>query len=559
MKGALFLALAFTACGTPRPKPNPRPPSAELPAHPPAKTVDPFKAAARGAIVKRRRRPAAARLLPDDMVQMRRRFTLSVGDLPGHASSASENIQAVLDLCTSLPDQHLDPAKLACDELIEALEAPPGLSRDAQVELIAREVVLGYAWATRGAAAGVHWQQDQVWRTWMLERRRRRVSRPADWPTGPEEAQKAVLRETLARLESGAVADTIQWATPGGGQYLALQIAHRRYAQIIAAGGFAVMPSRVKSLRQRARSPLVAQLRDRLAQEGFTTTPKDPARFEHTLAVALADYQRAHGLRPAVRVGRKTLRALRRTARSKLALIQRGLDDWRRAPPRSSRFIQVNIPSFRGELWTQGRIKLRFPVIVGSSKRARVDGVLKRPNATPELVSQIESININPEWNIPRRILEEEILPKEPFYSGLDRAQWLEERGYEIVAGGTRAERVRQPASPRNPLGRVKFSLPNPHAIFLHDTPQKRYFRRSRRALSHGCIRVKRPLALAQALMRSTDWTRVKRWLRDGESASIVLEHPVPIYLDYHLVWVDPGGRVQFLEDLYRRRPRVRR
>ncbi|MEM7669386.1 MAG: L,D-transpeptidase family protein, partial [Pseudomonadota bacterium] len=48
---------------------------------------------------------------------------------------------------------------------------------------------------------------------------------------------------------------------------------------------------------------------------------------------------------------------------------------------------------------------------------------------------------------------------------------------------------VRQPPGRANALGTVKFMFPNPHAIYLHDTPERHLFARETRAFSSGCVR----------------------------------------------------------------------
>jgi len=145
-------------------------------------------------------------------------------------------------------------------------------------------------------------------------------------------------------------------------------------------------------------------------------------------------------------------------------------------------------------------------------------------------------------------------------------------RGYQVVdAGGTVISptavdwsqvsaaglpyRVRQGPGRGNALGQVKFMFPNEHAIYLHDTPSKRLFDRSMRALSHGCIRVRDPLTLAERLLEVDGIGRatIESWVADGYNHHVRLAEPVPVHLVYVTAWVDPDGAVHFREDIYGR------
>lgn len=96
--------------------------------------------------------------------------------------------------------------------------------------------------------------------------------------------------------------------------------------------------------------------------------------------------------------------------------------------------------------------------------------------------------------------------------------------------------------------------LPNSHNVYLHDTPRKSLFRRSKRDFSHGCIRVENPIGLAEYLLSAErGWTmeKIESEIRKGRSQSIVLPEPVPVYLVYFTSWVDDEGNIQFRDDVY--------
>jgi len=106
-----------------------------------------------------------------------------------------------------------------------------------------------------------------------------------------------------------------------------------------------------------------------------------------------------------------------------------------------------------------------------------------------------------------------------------------------------------------NALGRLKINFPNPYSIYMHDTPQKQYFKRDFRAFSHGCIRLHEPLSLGKMLLErhgSLDEEQFQQVLDELKERTIALDAPVPIYVEYNVTTVDEKGRAHFLADVYR-------
>jgi murein L,D-transpeptidase YcbB/YkuD len=167
-------------------------------------------------------------------------------------------------------------------------------------------------------------------------------------------------------------------------------------------------------------------------------------------------------------------------------------------------------------------------------------------------------LEFNPYWNVPRSILDKEILPK------LERnPAWLAQNDMETVPPGAsmadlRAARarVRQRPGPKNSLGAIKFVLPNPMDIYLHSTPARELFERSRRDLSHGCIRVEMPAALAQFVLAGQakwDADAIQAALQPGPTRHVDLAHPVPVVIFYATAITDSDGSVRFVADIYGR------
>ncbi len=155
---------------------------------------------------------------------------------------------------------------------------------------------------------------------------------------------------------------------------------------------------------------------------------------------------------------------------------------------------------------------------------------------------------LNPWWNVPPRIFDEEIEPH------LDDADWIAEHDYEIYEDDGRLM-ARQRPGEQNALGRVKFIFPNPHNTFLHDTPSKKYFDYPVRAFSHGCVRVQDPLELARYFMTEYDHggaERLDRIMELESTIKIEFEREIPVFFEYYAVRVDDDGLVHFLADPYR-------
>jgi murein L,D-transpeptidase YcbB/YkuD len=116
--------------------------------------------------------------------------------------------------------------------------------------------------------------------------------------------------------------------------------------------------------------------------------------------------------------------------------------------------------------------------------------------------------------------------------------------------------RLRQEPGPRNPLGRLKFVFPNKFGVHLHDTPARGLFSRFDRDVSHGCIRVEKPMELASVLLRDDahhSVEKIQEWIGGGARKTVSLRNPVPVHILYWTAWVDERGTIHFRKDIYGR------
>ncbi|HSR72639.1 MAG TPA: L,D-transpeptidase family protein, partial [Kiloniellales bacterium] len=180
-------------------------------------------------------------------------------------------------------------------------------------------------------------------------------------------------------------------------------------------------------------------------------------------------------------------------------------------------------------------------------------------------------IIVNPDWTVPPKLARQDILPKVR-----ENPSYLAEHNFTVFSGWSAEARRLDPASidwsgiggksfpyklvqapgPNNALGRIKFMLPNRYNVYLHDTPSRELFDRTTRAFSSGCVRLAKPLELADHLLRDQpDWdpSRLRAAIDSGRTMRINLPVSIPVYFTYFTAWVDDDGTVQFRDDVYDR------
>jgi murein L,D-transpeptidase YcbB/YkuD len=175
-------------------------------------------------------------------------------------------------------------------------------------------------------------------------------------------------------------------------------------------------------------------------------------------------------------------------------------------------------------------------------------------------------VELNPTWTVPPTILREDVLPKvrnDPGYLRRENITVLDRDGRRVDPSSVnwstagRAYTLRQEPGPANALGRIKLMFPNPHAVYLHDTPATELFERPERTFSSGCIRVEDPLALAELVLDSPAWSRARleAKIANGTTQRINLPRPVPVLLVYLTAVADSDGTTRFYRDVYDRDP----
>ncbi len=322
-----------------------------------------------------------------------------------------------------------------------------------------------------------------------------------------------------------------------------------------------------KKIVKGERGPRVVQLKERLKLEGdyevstnTITMGENADLFDDDLEAAIKNFQLRHGLNADGVAGVATVKMMNEPAHKlihKLRVNQQRIAD-EMPDDFGGKFIFVNIPDFRLSLVENGELKMGMRVIAGKTK-----------TRTPLFSDEMEYVVLSPKWNVPTSITAKEILPKvqaDPTY--------LSRNGYRVVPTKKLAEgetfdpaqidwsqvdagnlnfRLVKGSGDGNDLGLYKFIFPNQHSVYLHDTNSRGKFVHDMRALSHGCVRISRPLDLAEYLLKDLGWTRetIESTARQGREKFVQLEQRLPVHIQYFTAWVDAKGRVNFRDDVY--------
>jgi len=355
---------------------------------------------------------------------------------------------------------------------------------------------------------------------------------------------------------------------PSSNQYKQLAEAAVHYQNIVDRGGWQTIPESGK-IRVGEAHPNIPLIRDRLAFEnGSNDTPDSRPKalpesgqsdiYDEQLEKIVKQFQRRHSLYPDGIIGAATQRTMNVSADDRLQQININLERLRWLPDDlGQRYIMVNLANYRLEAIEDDQVKLNMRVIVGKSKRS-----------TPSFSSQMTHVVLNPRWYVPNKLARIDLLPKQqsnPDY--FDRSNirvYSRENGKKTEINPDTVDwhsvsdqhfpytLVQEPGE-KNALGRLKFILPNPWRIYLHDTPSKSLFDRSKRTFSSGCIRVEDPFALAGFSLSENDSHQpLLEQIEKDESYSTRLNRPLSVYAIYFTVWLN-GDELIFSPDNYKR------
>jgi murein L,D-transpeptidase YcbB/YkuD len=374
---------------------------------------------------------------------------------------------------------------------------------------------------------------------------------------------KSLRKQALGTTDMKAFLDE---QVPPFIQYHKLRKALKRYREIDEKGGWKAI-SQGEVLKAGMKDERIRLIRKRLAITGDLQSKNlDGTLYDDEVGEGVTHFQSRHGLEVDGIVGGKTLSVMNVPVDERVRQIIINMERYRWIKHQiGDRVIAVNIAGFRvlGVRPAHGVFEIVMPVIVG-----------REYHKTPVFSDMIRYIEFNPYWNLPTSIAKNEMLPKlrknshylkerniRVFENWDPEAKELDSTALDWKSLGRRdiaRFKLRQDPGPKNALGTVKFVFPNTYNVYLHDTPGHSLFQKTQRTFSHGCVRVSRPAELASYVLGGEEkgWgiERIKEIIATGKRQVVPLEEPLPIYILYRTVLVDPeNDTVNFRKDVYGR------
>ncbi|MCF6321755.1 MAG: L,D-transpeptidase family protein [Rhizobiaceae bacterium] len=329
------------------------------------------------------------------------------------------------------------------------------------------------------------------------------------------------------------------------------------YRDIVARGGWPVVPAN-KKLKLGRSSSSIQILRKRLKVSGdLSANASESNVYDSWVEAAVRRFQARHGLPADGVMGRYSFAAMNIPASVRLGQLDTNLIRLRSMSGNpGDRYVMVNIPAIQIEAVDGDRVALRHTAIVGKIDRQ-----------TPILNSKIHEVIFNPYWTSPVSIIRKDIIPamrKDNTYLARNKirlfsystgeevpAESVDWSGYDAVK-----YKFRQDPGKINAMASAKINFPNPHAVYMHDTPDKALFGNITRFNSSGCIRVQNVRDLVTWILRDTpQWSRqnIEAAIATGQSTPVRVAQAIPVYLTYVTAWSTQKGVTQFRNDIYRR------
>lgn len=382
-------------------------------------------------------------------------------------------------------------------------------------------------------------------------------SKPVDVERGFEALTRA--------LASGQIRETFQRARPQHVWYQRGRERLKEYRALAAAGGWPVVPDG-PTLKPGMTDPRVATMRARLqVTKDYvpgTAVPGAPAQddfYDAELEAAVKRFQERHGLTADAAVGPATRAAMNVSVEDRIDQMRVNLERARWVLHEvKGDLVLVNVAGFEVAYFRDDEPVWTSKVIVGRPYRE-----------TPIFQSLITYVVFNPTWTIPPTILVKDKLPvikRDPGYLKRNNIRVLDSRGREVDpysvnwsqygAGRMPPYQLRQDPGEDNALGLVKIMFPNPHMVYLHDTPAKSLFEKDERTFSSGCIRVEKAFELAELVLNDpAQWNQqtMAEVVATKKMRTVNLAKPVPVLILYWTAQPRPDGQVIFRNDVYGR------
>lgn len=271
-----------------------------------------------------------------------------------------------------------------------------------------------------------------------------------------------------------------------------------------------------------------------------TTRLMTEALGKHNVAGVLASLMPTHADYAALKA---ELAATPKESRTRRALIRANMDRWRWLKrDLGDVYLLTNVPEFQLRLTVKGKNIRTYRTVVGKPGRT----------ATPQLAETVTAVVFNPTWTVPQSIVKGEGLGAQL----LGNPARAKAQGYKVTKAANGFVSVVQQPGPGNALGLMKIDMPNPHAIYLHDTPNRNLFNAVTRAFSHGCVRTERAQELGMTMaILGADLTPEKavELTDSGKYNKVQMTKTFPVYITYFTVGQDITGKLTSFNDIYLR------
>lgn len=343
-------------------------------------------------------------------------------------------------------------------------------------------------------------------------------------------------------------------------RYERLRTALANYRRIAKSGGWTTLPEG-EVLKPDMEDARIPTLHTRLIESGDLAAMKaeatdTPNLFNEQLVAATKLFQERHGLEMDGVIGPQTLFQFNVSVDQRIRTMELNME--------RNRWLQNDFGPYHvfANLADQV-VKL---VKNGKTIHAEVIQVGQPFHRTPVFSDEMERVELNPYWNVPVSIAVNEYLPKLKANPG-----YLNKIGLQVLRAGAPVSpfsvpwasygrgrfpvRLRQTPGPKNALGRVKFMFPNKYNIYMHDTPAKHRFNSASRFFSHGCLRLRDPLKMAEFILgaQGYDRKRIDKIIATKKHTVINLKEKIPVHVVYLTAWVNKDGSVNFRKDVYGR------
>lgn len=312
-----------------------------------------------------------------------------------------------------------------------------------------------------------------------------------------------------------------------------------QYYEIEKKGGWEPVVTNRKKLQKGDTGEVIIAIKNRLRRTGDFDLSDSSDLFTDSLVTAVKRFQHRYGTTEDGIVGAAMLKEMNQPVQKRIRQMLINLERMRWVPAKvEGDYLLVNIPEFKLHIFENSKPVYAMNVVVGTSQ-----------NNTVIFYGDLKYVVFSPYWNVPAGILKNEVIP------GMKKDKnYLSKHNMEINGYTGGLPNVRQKPGPNNSLGKVKYLFPNSYSIYMHDTPAKSLFGESRRAFSHGCIRLGEPKKLATFLLRKdSSWTSkaIDAAMNSGKEKYITLKDAVPVFIGYFTSWVDSKGDLNFRDDVY--------